>query len=168
MRRTCRRTPAKPITIPNPMAAHLRPSVLGVSVGTNHEEEPAHSSEGAMIACNAPPSWACMAAHRRAIARLASMNGSMMMTVRQSLPDQRPELRPLQDLRHQGPQPEHQLDGARRRRRPELSEHVSGHGWPAAAWITRRSDDHGPCPGACCRSRPFRPWFDQMLNAECV
>jgi hypothetical protein len=29
-----------------------------------------------------------------------------------ALPDQRPELRPLQDLRHQGPQPEHPLDRA--------------------------------------------------------
>ena len=39
-------------------------------------------------------------------------------------PDQRAELRPLQDLRHQGPDPEHQLGGARGRRRAELSEHV--------------------------------------------
>ena len=38
--------------------------------------------------------------------------------------DQRAELRPLQDLRHQGPDPEHQLGGARGRRRAELSEHV--------------------------------------------
>ena len=38
---------------------------------------------------------------------------------------QRPELRPLQDLRHQGPDPEHPLGGPRRRRRPQLSEHVS-------------------------------------------
>ncbi len=35
---------------------------------------------------------------------------------------QRPELRPLQDLRHQGPQPEHQLGAAAGRRRPGLSE----------------------------------------------
>ena len=38
--------------------------------------------------------------------------------------DQRAELRPLQDLRHQGPDPEHQLGGAGGRRRAELSEHV--------------------------------------------
>ncbi len=38
--------------------------------------------------------------------------------------DQRAELRPLQDLRYQGPDPEHQLGGARRRRRTQLSEHV--------------------------------------------
>ena len=39
--------------------------------------------------------------------------------------DQRAELRPLQDLRHQGPDAEHQLGHARRRRRAELPEHVS-------------------------------------------
>ena len=38
--------------------------------------------------------------------------------------DQRAELRALQDLRHQGPDAEHQLGRARRRRRPELPEHV--------------------------------------------
>src|SRR5262249_55672222 len=34
------------------------------------------------------------------------------------------ELRPLQNLRYQRPQPEHHLGAARRRRRPELSEYV--------------------------------------------
>ena len=56
--------------------------------------------------------------------------------------DQRPELRPLQDLRHQGPDPEHQLGHARRRRRPELPEHV--------ACSARRRDSR------CLRS-PRRP-----------
>ncbi len=37
---------------------------------------------------------------------------------------QRAELRPLQNLRHQGPEPEHHLGAARRRRRAELSEYV--------------------------------------------
>src|SRR5487761_625688 len=40
---------------------------------------------------------------------------------------QRAELRPLQDLRHQGPEPEHHLGAARRRRRTELSEYVIKH-----------------------------------------
>ena len=44
---------------------------------------------------------------------------------RPALRHQRGELRPLQDLRHQGPQPEHRLGAAGRRRRAELSEHVS-------------------------------------------
>ena len=38
--------------------------------------------------------------------------------------DQRAELRALQDLRHQGPDAEHRVGHARRRRRAELSEHV--------------------------------------------
>ena len=38
---------------------------------------------------------------------------------------QRAELRPLQDLRHQGSQPEHHLGSPGRRRRAELSEYVT-------------------------------------------
>ncbi len=45
---------------------------------------------------------------------------------RPALPDQRAELRPLQNLRHQGPEPEHHLGHARGRRRAELPEHVIG------------------------------------------
>jgi electron-transferring-flavoprotein dehydrogenase len=39
--------------------------------------------------------------------------------------DQRPELRPLQDLRHQGPDPEHHLGRARGWRGSELPQHVT-------------------------------------------
>ncbi len=42
-----------------------------------------------------------------------------------ALPDQLPELRPLQDLRYQGSLAEHRLDHADGRRRPELPEHVN-------------------------------------------
>src|SRR5215475_8926286 len=41
-----------------------------------------------------------------------------------ALRDQRAELRALQDVRHQGPEPEHRLGAARRRRRPQLHWHV--------------------------------------------
>src|SRR5207244_4492587 len=44
--------------------------------------------------------------------------------IRAALPDQRAELRPLQNLRYQGPEPEHRLGSPRRRRRTELSEYV--------------------------------------------
>ena len=44
---------------------------------------------------------------------------------RAALSDQRPELRALQNLRHQGPVAEHQLGNARRWRRSELSQHVT-------------------------------------------
>lgn len=39
--------------------------------------------------------------------------------------DQCSELHPLQDVRHQGPEPEHQLGGAGRRRRPCIQRHVN-------------------------------------------
>jgi hypothetical protein len=39
--------------------------------------------------------------------------------------DQRAELRALQDLRHQGPDPEHRLGHAGGRRRAELQRHVT-------------------------------------------
>ena len=42
-----------------------------------------------------------------------------------ALPDQRAELRALQDVRHQGSRAEHQLGGARRRRRAELPRDVA-------------------------------------------
>src|SRR5688572_8917507 len=41
-----------------------------------------------------------------------------------ALRDQRAELRPLQDLRYQGPESEYHLGSARRRRRSELSKYV--------------------------------------------
>ena len=60
---------------------------------------------------------------RSGTARPASTRCST--TTRQpALPDQRPELRPLQNLRYQGSDPEHRLDHARGRRRTQLSRHV--------------------------------------------
>ena len=69
------------------------------------------------------PSTTSMAGRRRATARPASTSGSRRAAAPRYR-DQRRQLRPLQDLRHQGPQPEHQLGAARGRRRAELSEHV--------------------------------------------
>ncbi len=46
--------------------------------------------------------------------------------------DQLSELRPLQDLRHQGPGPEHRLGGAPGRRRPELRRDVKRRRGPEA------------------------------------
>jgi electron-transferring-flavoprotein dehydrogenase len=43
-----------------------------------------------------------------------------------AVPDQRAELRPLQNLRHQGPQPEHHWTCPGRRRGSELRRDVSG------------------------------------------
>ena len=52
---------------------------------------------------------------------------------RQALPDQLPELRPLQDLRHQGPLAEHRLERAAGRGRAELPQHVSADPRPVPA-----------------------------------
>ena len=62
---------------------------------------------------------------------------------RAALRDQRAELRPLQDLRHQGSEPEHHLGAARRRRRAELSEHVT--------CVVNRARPAVACPGICPR-----------------
>ena len=62
--------------------------------------------------------------------------------------DQRPELRPLQDLRHQGPDPEHQLGHARRRRRTQLPEHVSAERCGRCRVAGRWRAGRGARPGA--------------------
>ena len=64
-----------------------------------------------------------------------------------ALRDQRAELRPLQNLRHQGPEPEHHLGAARGRRRAELSEHVIGRAMACCIAV----------PGAAAISPPFGP-----------
>ena len=59
-----------------------------------------------------------------------------------ALRDQRAELRPLQNLRHQGPQPQHHLGAAGGRRRAEIFEYVmSGSARPAT--IPPHGDSHG-------------------------
>ena len=62
-----------------------------------------------------------------------------------ALPDQRAELRPLQDLRHQGPEPEHHLGAARGRRRAELSEYVIEAARPLVPAGTRQRDLDPAC-----------------------
>ena len=55
----------------------------------------------------------------------------------QALPDQRAELRALQDLRHQGPGAEHHPGRAGRYRRAELPQHVSNEKAPSGAFLCR-------------------------------
>ena len=64
--------------------------------------------------------------HRRVVDTLGMMlaNGTITHRRRAALRHQRAELRPLQDMRHQGPGAEHHMGSARRRRRAELSQHV--------------------------------------------
>ena len=63
-------------------------------------------------------------------------------TDRSALRHQRPELRALQDLRHQGSRPEHHLDAAGGRRRTQLSRHVS-HRRPKFALFSDETETGG-------------------------
>ena len=64
----------------------------------------------------------------------------------QEVRDQRPELRPLQNLRHQGPERQYQLGSARGRRRAELSGDVA-----TVARTGRTHDCVGWAAGSRCR-----------------
>ena len=93
---------------------------------------------------------------------------SSSATRQRAAADQRPELRPLQDLRHQGPDPEHRLGHARRRRRAELRRHVMpvavvrGAVDPASARAWLAAVDAHPAwrPGA-----PPGPDFDRYSSS---
>ena len=117
---------------------HLRPAVLGVHL----EHQPRGGPAGASAAARSRR-WRSRSISRSttrrnsAIVRPASTRSSTSRDRRAAAADQRAELRALQDLRHQGPDAEHRLGGARGRRRAQLSEHVSGE--PASAAIERGS-----------------------------
>ena len=105
--------------------AHLRPALIGVSVQHQSRRGSAGASGLAIRRCKNLPSMTSMPVRRRVIARRASMKwieeaGQPRYVINAT------ELRPLQNLRHQGSEPEHHLGPARGRRRPELSEYVIG------------------------------------------
>ena len=113
---------SKPISYPKPdgIVSFDRLSSVFVS-NTNHEEnQPSHlklKDPDAAITVNlavydSPEQRYCPA-------------GVYEIVDGAGVADQRAELRPLQELRHQGSDAEHRLDGSGRRRRPELSEYVS-------------------------------------------
>ena len=90
---------------------------------TNHEEDqPPHLKVKDMDAAEALGARRlCRALGALLPGRRLRMGGGGR---RAEVRHQRAELRPLQNLRHQGPEPEHHLGAAGRRRRAELSEHV--------------------------------------------
>jgi hypothetical protein len=116
----------KPIVYPKPDGVISFDKLSSVFLSaTNHEEDqPAHlklKDPSIPIAVNLPKYGEP--------ARLYCPAGVYEVLyneqgTRSALPDQRPELRSLQNLRHQGSVAEHRLDHARGRRRPQLSEHV--------------------------------------------
>ena len=116
----------KPIVYPKPDGKLTFDRLSSVFVSnTNHaEDQPAHltlKDPSVPVQINlakyaGPESRYCPAAVYEFVAERR----------RRAAADQRPELRPLQDLRHQGPDAEHRLGHARGRRRPELRRHVKG------------------------------------------
>src|SRR5215510_7380577 len=118
------RVPADPV--PQAGRRHfLRQAVLGLPVQ--------HQSRGG--SAGAPQAARSLDPHRGQPAALCRAGATLLPGRRlrggdsrqrpAALPDQRPELRSLQDLRHQGSCAEHRLDRARRWWRSQLSQHVS-------------------------------------------
>jgi hypothetical protein len=94
------------------------------SRNTNHEEhQPAHLTlKDPTVPVNV--NLHKFAGPEAATARRACTSSSSTEDGKRAAADQRAELRALQDLRHQGPDAEHRVGHARRRRRAELPEHV--------------------------------------------
>ena len=112
---------------------HLRPALLGVPLQHQPRGGPAAASQGrrsgAAEGLRARRLWRALGALLPGRGLRVGGGGG-----RPALRDQRAELRPLQNLRYQGPESEHHLGPARGRRRPELPEYVT----------------IAPCPDAAC------------------
>ena len=111
----------KPIVYPKPDGVLTFDRLSSVFLSnTNHEEDqPSHLKVKDTELQKRSGARRLRRPARSATARPAFTSGSRTASGA-ALPDQRPELRPLQNLRHQGPEPEHQLGHARGRRRAEL------------------------------------------------
>ena len=84
---------------------------------------------------------------------------------RRATGDQRAELCPLQDLRHQGPDPEHRLGRAGRRRRSELFGHVTP-GAPGLSCGEARPRRRGIEEARLRRHRIMKPGFAGLGDQE--
>ena len=117
----------QPIVYPKPdgVLTFDRLSSVFVSNTNHNEDQPVHLT----LKDPAVPIKVNLRALRRARAALlprGRLRDRARRRRRQSAAaDQRAELRALQDVRHQGPDAEHRVGHAGRRRRAELSEHVA-------------------------------------------
>ena len=119
-----------PATKPDGLLTFDRLSSVFVSNTLHEEDQPVHLQ----VADMALQSRSEHDVYRRPVGALLPGRGLRVDRGRRgraALPDQRRQLRPLQDLRHQGPQPEHQLGAAGRWRRAELPQYVR---FPSACW----------------------------------
>ena len=95
--------------------------------GTNHEEDqPVHLHPQGSGRFQSPITCRSMTSLRNATAPPAFMRCVGEDVWRTAFPDQCAKLRSLQNVRHQRPDPEHQLGDAGRRRWASLSQYVSG------------------------------------------
>src|SRR5262245_39077284 len=103
---------------------HLRPSLLGVSLQHQSRGGPAGAPESrrSQAAKGVRARRLCGPVRPLLSGRRLRMGGGGLTPLR----DQRAELRPLQNVRYQGPESEYYLGCARGRRRAELSEYVNG------------------------------------------
>ena len=100
--------------------AHLRPALLGLPLQHQPRGGPTCAPQAARPERRRAPQPAGLRRPRAALLPGRSVRVCRQWQRRKATADQRPELRPLQDLRHQGPDPEHRLGDARGRRRAEL------------------------------------------------
>ena len=119
----------KPIAYPKPDGVLTFDRLSSVFLSnTNHEEDqPVHlklTDPSIPVSKNLPTSMASPSQRYCPAGVYEVVDADDGDEGRPALRDQRAELRPLQDLRHQGPDPEHQLGDAGGRRRAELPEHV--------------------------------------------
>ena len=160
-RRLTQAAEAPPIDYPKPdgMLTFDRLSSVFLS-NTNHEEnQPAHLTLKDP-AGRSTSTWryarpgAALLPGRRSTSSCGDDGGNAAAA------DQRAELRPLQDLRHQGPDPEHRLGHAGGRRRAELSgRHVA---------VNAPSCHRTTCSSTAWRGERHKAWGGQAASAHPV
>ena len=115
----------RPIAYPKPDGKLTFDRLSSVYLSnTNHEEDqPVHLSvRDGVLQKSSEHDVLCRAVNALLPGRRLRMGRGSRQS---ALCDQRAELRPLQDVRHQGSEPKHHLGAARGRRRAELPEYVS-------------------------------------------
>ena len=159
-----KKTEVEPIAYPKPDGVLSFDRLTNVSFSsTNHsEDQPIHLTlKDASVPVNvnlelydAPEQRYCPAGRLRNRARRQGPAAA----------DQRAELRALQDLRHQGSDPEHRLGDAGGRRRAQLSEHVTHENTSRSSIRSISASIRTAPAGGCISSAPASASF-ALLHA---